>query len=239
VSKGGLSAELPRVIGLTVPQAKTALGAVGISVSSVQYVYDQKIKSGTVMSLAVNGTRQPQRGDSVSLTASKGLPPVAMPSLIGLSPSKASLACRAKGITLTFRPSGSTQGIVYSQSPSAGAAIVPGSSASAVVDQPPRASISARMTKFDTTWEKYNNQLGAHITCSSGSSDDRGITSLRWQVSGLDVSITGTGNDISFILPGYRRYGSTMVTLTVVDSSGQVSTARKIIKVNWDTGTLQ
>jgi hypothetical protein len=212
---------------------------VGISVSSVQFVYDQKIKSGTVISLAVNGSRQPQRGDSVSLTASKGLPPVAMPSLIGLSPSKASLACRAKGISLTFRPSGATQGVVYSQSPSAGAAIVPGSSASASVDTPPRASISAKITKFDTAWEKYNNQLGAHITCSSGSSDDRGITSLRWQVSGLDVNITGTGNDISFILPGYRRYGSTTVTLTVVDSSGQVTTARKIIKVNWDTGTLQ
>lgn len=239
VSKGSLSAELPSVVGLTVAKAKSVLGTAGLVVSTVHYVYDERVASGLVVSLAADGTRQPQRGDSVSLTVSKGRAPVRMVSLIGMSPAQATSACRALGVGLTLTPSGATQGVVFRQSPSAGSDIVPGSSAGATVDMPPRASVSARITRIDDTWEKYNNQLGAHITCTSTSSDDRKVASLRWQVQGLDVSASGTGNEISFILPGWRRYGSTTVTLTVVDASGQSSGARKIIKVNWDTGTLQ
>jgi len=239
VSKGTLSASLPRVVGLTVAQAKGALASVGLSVSTVHYVYDDKIKSGVVISLAADGTRQPQRGDSVSLVASKGRTPVSMPRLIGLSPSQARSACSAAGLGLALVPTGAEQGIVYSQSPSAGSGIVPGSTARAQLDTPPSASMSIRLTKLDETWEKYNKQLGAHITCSSTSSDDRGIRSMKWQVKGVDVSASGTGDSISFILPGYRRYGSTSVELIVTDTSGQTATVRKNITVNWDTGTLK
>lgn len=239
VSKGTVSAQLPAIVGLTVAQAKAALATAGLKVSTVHYVYDDKVKSGIVLSLASDGPRQPQRGDSVSLTASKGRTPVVMPAIVGMSPAQALAACRALGLGLTLRPSGASSGVVYRQSPSAGSDIVPGSFASASIDLAPRASISARITKFDDTWEKYNNQLGAHITCTSTSSDDRTIASLRWQVQGVDVNMTGSGSEISFILPGYRRYGSTAVTLSVVDSAGQTSSVRKVITVNWDTGTLQ
>jgi len=239
VSKGSLSAALPTVVGLTVTQAKSALAGAGLSVSRVHYTYDDRVKSGVVISLAADGTRQPQRGDSVSLVASKGLAPVSMPSLIGLSPAQARSACSAAGVGLALDPSGTTQGVVYRQTPSAGSGIVPGSTARAQVDTPPNASMSIRLTKLDDTWEKYNKELGAHVTCTSTSSDDRGIKSLKWQVKGVDVAASGTGSSISFILPGYRRYGSTSVALTVVDSSGQSTTVRKNVTVNWDTGTLQ
>jgi len=239
VSKGSLSAALPTVVGLTVVQAKAALSGAGLTVSTVHYTYDDRVRSGIVLSLAADGTRQPQRGDSVSLVASKGRAPVSMPSLIGLSPAQARAACSAAGVGLALEPKGATAGVVYRQRPAAGSGIVPGSTAQAQVDSPPAASMSIRLTGIDDTWEKYNKELGAHVTCTSTSSDDRGIKSLKWQVKGVDVSASGTGNSISFILPGYRRYGSTSVSLTVTDSSGQSTTVRKNITVNWDTGTLQ
>ncbi len=239
VSKGSLSASLPKTVGLTVAQAREALAAVGLTVSTVHYVFDERIKSGIVVSLAADGTRQPQRGDSVSLVASKGRAPVSMPNLLGLSPSQAQSACSAAGLGLALTPSGAVQGIVYRQTPVAGGGIVPGSTARAQVDMVPSASMSIRLTEIDDTWEKYKKQLGAHITCTSTSGDDRAITSMKWQVKGLDVSASGTGGSISFILPGYRRYGSTSVTLTVIDSSGQSATVRKNITVDWDKGTLQ
>lgn len=239
VSKGTLSAALPTVVGLTVPEAKEALAAVGLSVSRVQSVYNERTKSGVVMSLAADGARQPQRGDTVSLVVSKGQAPVNMPSLIGLSPSQAQSACSAAGVVLSLTPSGSEQGVVYRQSPSPGSGIIPGSTALARVDTAPSASLSLRLTKLDDTWEKYNKQLGAHVTCASTSTDDGAIKSMKWQVKGLDVNASGTGNSISFILPGYRRYGSTSVALTVTDVSGQSATVRKNITVDWDKGTLQ
>lgn len=237
VSKGSLNAELPPVVGLTVEQAKAALNSAGLSLRPVQYVYDERVKRGVVMSLSFDGAQRPQRGDSVSLIASKGRAPVSMPALVGMSPSQARDACAAIEVKLTLAPAGD-RGIVYRQSPAAGSGIVPGTTARAQVDLPPTAAISAQLTKLDATWDRDNDQLGAHITCTSTSGDDRGIASLKWQVKGLDVSATGTGNSISFILPGYRKYGSTSVTLTVVDSSGQTTTVRKSITVNWDTGTL-
>jgi len=239
VSKGLLSANLPRVVGLSVTQAKNALAGAGFVVAKVDYVYSEEIKNGIVISLSADATRQPQRGDRVSLTASKGRAPVPMPSILGMSPAAAAKACRNSELVLAFRPAGATAGIITKQSPSAGSLIAPGSTAVATVDTPPRASISARITKMDPTWEKYNTRLGAHITCTSTSSDNQGIASQRWQVQGLDVSASGTGSEISFILPGYRKYGSTTVTLSVTDSAGQTTVTRKIIKVDWNTGTLQ
>lgn len=239
VCQGSLTAEMPRVVGLPVPQAKEVLASVGLAVSDVSTVYDDRIAAGLVMSVAANGTRQPRRGDSVSLVASKGKTPVAMPRITGMTPDQAKTACGRMGLGLTLQPSSAARGVVYRQSPVAGAGIAPGSSASAWVDTPPSVSIAARLTKLDPTWEKYNKNLGAHITCTAAASDDRGVRSLRWQVEGLDVSMSGTGSTISFILPGYRQYGSTSVTLTVTDSAGQVTTVRRLVRMNWDTGTLQ
>lgn len=239
VSAGTLSAELPPVVGLTVAAAKSALERAGLTVGSVKYVYSERVKSGVVMSMETDGSTRPERGDSVNLTASKGRTPVTMPAIVGLTPAKALEICQSVELGLSFKPAGASEGIVTAQSPAAGSPIAPGSSANCSVDTPPQASISAKITKIDDTWVKYNKALGAHITCTSTSVDGQGIASLSWQVEGLDVKASGTGNQISFILPGYRRYGTTSVYLTVVDTAGQTSKVRKIIKVNWDTGTLQ
>jgi len=239
VCEGSLTAEMPRVVGMSVAQAKKTLATVGLSVSDVHSVYDDRVASGLVMSVAANGSTQPKRGDSVSLVVSKGRVPVAMPAITGMSPAQAKTACARAGLGLSVQPAGVTRGIVYRQSPVAGAGIAPGASATAWVDTPPTAAIAAKLTKLDPTWEKYNKNLGAHVTCTATARDDRGVASVRWQVEGLDVSMSGTGSTISFILPGYRKYGSTSVTLTVVDSAGQTTTVRRVIKMNWDTGTLQ
>lgn len=239
VCQGSLTAEMPRVVGMSVGQAKKTLASVGLSVSVVHSVYDDRVASGLVMSVAANGSSQPKRGDSVSLVVSKGRVPVAMPAITGMAPAQAKTACARAGLGLTLQPAGASGGIVYRQSPAAGTGIAPGSSAVAWVDTPPTAAIAARLTKLDPTWEKYNKSLGAHVTCTATARDDRGVASVRWQVEGLDVSMSGTGNSISFILPGYRKYGSTSVTLTVVDSAGQTTTVRRLIRMNWDTGTLQ
>ena len=130
-------------------------------------------------------------------------------------------------------------GAVYRQDPARGTRVVPGSTVRVWVDAPPTATFSSRITKMDSRFQDYNESLGAHITCTSTSSDDRGIATYHWTATGLDGTIEGTGRQLSFILPGYRPYGSMMVVLTVTDSSGQTSTYRHSIRVNWSAGTLQ
>ena len=230
---------LPSVVGLTVARARRVLASAGVSVGTVSLVFSERAKEGIVISTSADGARPPKRGDSVNLTVSKGRPPLPMPDIQGMTPDRATAICSGAGITLVFQPAGSSRGIVYRQSPAAGASVAPGASATAWVDTAPVVAISAKVTRVDDTWEKYNKQLGAHITCTSAVTEDRSIVSYAWQVDGADVDMSGTGTSISFILPGYRRYGSTRVRLTVVDSAGQSSSMQRFIEMNWDTGTLK
>lgn len=238
VCAGTLTVSIPDVSGQALSQARRTLASAGLVLGHVTSVNDSAVNAGFVVSVATK-VGAARRGGAVDLVVSKGPAPVPMPRLTGLALGDASVAAARLDLHAALLPAGARAGIVYRQSPSAGSAVTPGSSVRAWVDQGPSASFASRITSMDSHFADYNNSLGAHITCSSTSSDDRGIASYRWVATGLEGSIERTGRELSFVLPGFRPYGSMMVVLTVTDSSGQTNVYRHSIRVNWSAGTLR
>ena len=238
VCAGASTVSIPDVAGRSLSEARQALGSAGLVLGHVASVNSATVKAGLVVSVVAN-VSVVRRGDVVNLVVSQGPPPAPMPELVGLTLSEAIAAAARLDLHVTVQPVGALAGVVYRQSPSAGSSVRPGSTVRAWVDQAPTASFSSRITSMDTHFADYNDSLGAHITCSSTSRDDRGIASYHWVATGLEGSIEGRGPALSFILPGYRPYGSMMVVLTVTDASGQTSVYRHSIRVNWGAGTLR
>ena len=238
VCAGASTVSIPDVAGRSLTEARQALGSAGLVLGHVASVNSATIKAGLVVSVGTN-VSSARRGDAVDLVVSQGPSPVSMPGLVGLTPSEAIAAAARLDLHVIAQPVGAVAGVVYRQSPSAGLPVRPGSTIRVWVDQAPSASFSSRITSMDTHFADYNDSLGAHITCSSTAHDDRGIVSYHWVATGLEGSIEGRGRSLSFILPGYRPYGSMMVVLTVTDASGQTSVYRHSIRVNWSAGTLK
>jgi len=163
---------------------------------------------------------------------------VLVPRLVGMSSTEAVASAARLGLATSLHPAAARGGIVYAQNPASGSVVGPGATIQVRIDAPPRASFTSRLTHMDANFKEYNDKLGAHITCTSTTTDDRGIRSYRWVATGLGRTVKGTGKAVSFILPGYRPYGTMMVVLTVTDSSGQASTYQHSVRVNWSDGTL-
>lgn len=236
---GPSTVSVPDVAGQSLSQTKQALASAGLVLGRIAKASDANVKAGLVLSLGASESGTAQRGDAIDLIVSTGRPAVPMPKLVGLSGDAAVAAAGSLDLKIALRPDGVGSGIVYRQDPRPGTPVTPGSSVSAWVDQSPSSSFSTRVTSVDSRFEDYNKTLGAHITCTSSSSDDRGITSYRWVATGVEDTVRGTGRTLSFIMPGYRPYGSVMVVLTVTDASGQTSTSQHSIRMNWSTGTLR
>ena len=236
---GPSTISVPEVAGQPLSQVKQALTSAGLVLGTIAKASDASVKTGLVLSLGAAESGTAQRGEAIDLIVSSGRPAVPMPKLVGLTGDAAVAAAAVLDLKTMLRPEGTGSGIVYRQDPPPGTAVAPESSVSAWVDQPPSSSFSARVTSVDPRFEDYNKTLGAHITCTSTSSDDRDITSYRWVATGIEDTVGGTGRELSFIMPGYRPYGSVMVRLTVTDASGQTSTSQRSIRMNWSAGTLR
>lgn len=236
---GPSTVSVPDVAGQPLSQAKQTLASAGLVPGTIAKVSDAEVKYGLVISLGAAESGTARRGEAIDLIVSSGRPSVPMPDLVGLTGDAAVATAARLDLKTTLRPDGADPGIVYRQDPHPGSAVRPESSVSAWVDQPPSSSFSTRLTSLDARFEDYNKTLGAHITCTSTSSDDRGITSYSWVATGVEDTFRGHGRELSFIMPGYRPYGSVMVVLTVTDASGQTRTSQRSIRMNWSAGTLQ
>jgi beta-lactam-binding protein with PASTA domain/tRNA A-37 threonylcarbamoyl transferase component Bud32 len=126
VSAGPAPRVVPSLSGLTYDQAAAALEAKGLKAARAPDQYnDDDSTSGKVVGASPSQGSTAHRGDTVTLSVSKGRPEV--PALIGLGVEDARAKLSAVGLTLggTYGPGG---GKVFLSTPASGAKAKPGSS---------------------------------------------------------------------------------------------------------------
>jgi beta-lactam-binding protein with PASTA domain/N-acetylneuraminic acid mutarotase len=136
ISTGPASETVPNVVGLTQSAADSAIIAAGLSIGTVTQQNDATIASGSVISEAPAAGVKISTGSPVTLIISRGPLLVAVPDVVGLSQSDATIAIRGAGLTLgnvtvqasTTTPSGS----ILSETPSANTSVVSGTAVNLV-----------------------------------------------------------------------------------------------------------
>ncbi|MEA2687145.1 MAG: eukaryotic-like serine/threonine-protein kinase [Actinomycetota bacterium] len=125
VSSGPAPREVPNLAGKTYDEAAAALSAVGLGAERVDIYTDDDGAAGKVVSSSPEAGEKAKRGESVTVTVSKGQP--AVPALKGLSSAAAAAALEAVGLQLgnSFGPSG---GEVFISLPGEGTKLKPGAS---------------------------------------------------------------------------------------------------------------
>jgi beta-lactam-binding protein with PASTA domain len=139
VSKGVQPVSVPNVVGKTEAAAGSALTAAGLTVGSVIQQYSSTVPAGQVISQSPAAGAQVAPGSAVDLMVSKGVQPVAVPSVVGKTEAAAGSALTSAGLavgSVTQQYSSTVPaGQVISQSPAAGAQVAPGSAIDLVVSK--------------------------------------------------------------------------------------------------------
>ena len=120
-SKGPAPVDVPKTIGLKEAQATKTLTSIGLKIASTQ-TYSDTVPNGTVISSSPQPGASAHRGDTVTLTVSKGPPPVPVPRVTGMSTDDARARLQAAGfrVSVVNRLPVVVLGRVYSQSPGGG-----------------------------------------------------------------------------------------------------------------------
>jgi len=97
---------LPQVSGLSVADATTKLGAVGLTIGAIkQDDFSDTVPQGNVIrAQATDGTSPVREGDTVDLVTSKGVEMVTVPAVIGESWTNAKQKLLAAGFKLSYSP---------------------------------------------------------------------------------------------------------------------------------------
>jgi beta-lactam-binding protein with PASTA domain len=130
------SCNVPNTVGQTVAAASSAIVIAGCAVGSIEESY-ASTPSGQVVATFPTANTVILGGEAVSLSVSKGPPPVVVPLVVGKSQSVATSKLSAVGFTpsVTYEySSSSSRGLVLNQTPAAGAFV-----------SPPTASISVSL----------------------------------------------------------------------------------------------
>jgi beta-lactam-binding protein with PASTA domain/predicted Ser/Thr protein kinase len=127
----------PRVIGLTLSQARARLTAKGLGVGTVTFRWGAKGTKGEVLIQNPGPGRLTSKGNSVNLVISKGVHDVTVPYLSGVSETGARRDLAAAGLKvgrITFQSDPSLRkGDVISSSPPSGTVVPSGTAVSLVV----------------------------------------------------------------------------------------------------------
>ena len=128
VSQGPKPIVVPPIAGFDIKKATVQLAKLGLVVSVATQIYDSSPVGDIISSDPVPGTTV-KKGDTISLTVSKGPPPVQVPNVVGMDVSTAKSTLAAAGFKVTVQNQLSTVVLnkVYSQDPSGGAMATPGS----------------------------------------------------------------------------------------------------------------
>ncbi|HKU31107.1 Stk1 family PASTA domain-containing Ser/Thr kinase [Arthrobacter sp. NyZ413] len=125
VSKGPQLFPLPALAGLTLDQAKNALGNAEMTLGKVTEQYDDTVPAGSIVSQSPAQDTSVRHGTQVSLTVSKGPQPLPVPDVRGMDQQAAVQAITNAGLTATIAPDPVfdkkvPSGSVVSQSPANG-----------------------------------------------------------------------------------------------------------------------
>ncbi len=137
VSTGPKEVEVPRIVGLTYEDAVDALNDVNLDPRRVD-VFSQK-PVGQVTAQDPGAGEQVDEGTEVEVRVSKGVREVEVPDVVGQSESSARSELEAAGfeVAVTEAPSDTAEGLVASQTPSAGSQAGEGSTVTITVSTGP------------------------------------------------------------------------------------------------------
>ena len=140
VSLGPPPVDVPRLVGLTVQDAKAALREVRLKLGGVEHDFSEKFAAGQIVRQGVPaGERSPQ-GSAIDIVVSDGPAPVAVPRATGLTRDQAVSALETAGFHVAVEERYSDQveaGVVISQSPDKGTKVQPGQTVTIVVSLGP------------------------------------------------------------------------------------------------------
>ncbi|WAH97928.1 Stk1 family PASTA domain-containing Ser/Thr kinase [Arthrobacter sp. MMS18-M83] len=125
VSKGPQLFPLSAMTGLTLDQAKNALGTAGMTLGNVTEQYDDKVPSGSVISQSPARDTAVRHGTPVAFVVSKGPQPLPVPDVRGMTQQAAVKAISDAGLTAKISPEPVNDkkvpaGAVVSQAPANG-----------------------------------------------------------------------------------------------------------------------
>ena len=128
VSKGPAPVAVPNVAGQSKDQASATLAEAGLKVTTVEE-YADTVPAGTAVGTAPVAGTQLKRGDPISLTISKGPPPVTVPSVTDLKSADAVAKLQAVGFVVVQKPLAGFVALdrVVSQDPAGGTTAPKGS----------------------------------------------------------------------------------------------------------------
>jgi serine/threonine-protein kinase len=136
VSSGLPRVEVPDVGGYAAADAQRRLSDAKLK-SKLVPVYSATVPVGQVIDLNPGVGSSVRQGTTIALTVSKGVKPVTVPNLVGVSVDQARSRLRARGLTLTVGQQTQSDTIpantVASQDPQAGVALAPNSTVTVVV----------------------------------------------------------------------------------------------------------
>jgi serine/threonine-protein kinase len=136
VSAGPGKGEVPRVRGLTRPEAKKALEEAGFEVA-FEALSSQDVPEGEVISTEPSGGTTARIGSLVTVRVSSGPRLTTVPAVVGRSADAAKQAISGRGLeySVSFQESQKPAGQVLSQSPDAGTRLAIGDTVSIVVSE--------------------------------------------------------------------------------------------------------
>jgi beta-lactam-binding protein with PASTA domain/serine/threonine protein kinase len=140
VSKGPERYDVPRVEGESLKDAKEIIRE-NHTVGEITRKYSDTVERGIVISSDPKAGKSERPDARVDLVVSKGLPPVDVPNLLGLTADSAQDALGARN--LTYEKSGEKRSVEYaagevmSQTPSAGSSVKQGTTVSVVISLGP------------------------------------------------------------------------------------------------------
>ena len=124
VSKGGKPVPVPNVTGMTLEEARAALGEQGLA-AKVEFGYDEKVAEGSVISQGIKAGDEASKGSAVTIVvcSTEGL--VKVPSVVGMASGDAQTTLKAQKLGVGVNneevySSTVAKGNVVSQLPAAG-----------------------------------------------------------------------------------------------------------------------
>ncbi|GAA2181915.1 Stk1 family PASTA domain-containing Ser/Thr kinase [Brooklawnia cerclae] len=124
VSSGPERFGVPKLVGLTLDAATSALASSSLQTGTVTEVYDDTTPAGTVVAAGYREGEQVRRDTAVDLSVSKGREPIAVPSVVGQPVAQATKTLQDAGFTVVVGEERSDDkvaaGSVISQSPAGG-----------------------------------------------------------------------------------------------------------------------
>ena len=128
VSKGKEPTTVPDVVGKTSASAQSAITSADLNVKVVE-AYSDSVASGTVIKQSPSGNSSAGKGDTVTITVSKGKEPLKVPNVVGKSSSSAQNTITSMGLKISVVQEYSStvaSGNVIKQSPAANTSVYKG-----------------------------------------------------------------------------------------------------------------